>query len=694
MRVRTICGAVWILLSALPLAQAAAQAPAIDALLGAPLPDAPVAAARAPVIAWSASERGVRNAWVARAPAFAPRKLTAYDRDDGQALSGLRLSADGRWLAYVRGTPSATASGQAVNPDNDPDGAARAVWLLATDGGAAARSFAGRDPLFSPDGAALVLGGAAGIECHAVAAAGPGWCAETLLKLPGNNSAVAFSPDGTRLLFTSDRGDHAYVGVLDLAAREVRWLAPDFNRDGSPAWSPDGKRVAFLRGAGARNDEKFDVTAASAFEVWTADAATGEGARLFRSGPRAGGYAQFAVEEPLRWARDGRILFASEEDGWLHWYALAPGSGAPNPLSRGECEAESAALADDGALVFAANCDDIERRQLYAVGAGGAAQRRLTSPEAIATDPVVAGEWIALLHADARLPTAVAVMPRAGGAPRRIFPAALPADFPVRALVVPKTLTLRASDGVVSHAQLFEPAGDAGKRAAIIYAHGGPIRQMFPGWHPMDYYYHDYANNQWLAAQGYVVLSLNYRAGTGYGQAFRTAPKQGPRGMSEYQDVLAARAYLAGRSDVDPARIGIYGGSYGGYLTAQALARDSALFAAGVDRHGVHDWREAAKGGDNSGLWGLKPDELDLAWQSSPVSRLEGWRSPVLVVHGDDDRAVKFAQGTDLVARLRERGAPVETLVVPGEEHLFLRHATWLQVYRHSADFFRRKLTP
>lgn len=690
--------AAWVcLLSSSAWLSAAAAAPAfdIDAVLGAPFPDAPVAAADAPVIAWSANERGVRNLWVARAPDFAPRRLSSYDRDDGQALTALQLSADGRWLAYVRGAPSGSAAGQSLNPANEAAGVERALWLLATNGSGTPVSLPGaRSPLFSPRGDLLLFDRAGTIGCHPIAAPAPAGCVETVLKLPGANKAVAFSPDGGRLLFTSDRGDRAYVGVLDLGTREVRWMAPDFNRDSNPVWSPDGRRVAFVRAAGRRHDEKFDLTAAGRFEIWRADAASGDASRLFRSGPDAGGYAQFAVEQPLRW-NGGGLVFASEENGWLHWYALPAAGGEARALSRGECEAAAAATAGERRLLFSGNCADVERPQLFVADA--ARQQRLTrAKEVIETDPLVlaGGEWVALRQADARLPTAIAVLPARGGEARRIFPARLPDDFPHTALVEPKTLTLRAADGTVSHAQLFEPAPnrDGRRHAAIVYVHGGPIRQMLPGWMPMDYYAHDYANNQWLAAQGYVVLSLNFRAGTGYGQAFRRAERQGPRGMSEYQDVLAAQAYLAAMPQVDPARIGIYGGSYGGYLTAQALARDSARFAAGVDRHGVHDWRESAKGGDNSGLWGLKPDELERAWQSSPVSKLDGWRSAALLVHGDDDSAVKFAQSTDLAVRLRECGVPVETLVIPGEEHMFMRHASWLEVYRRSADFFRRHL--
>lgn len=677
------------------------RAISIDDLLSAPIPDAPVAAANAPVIAWVGNERGVRNAWVARAPDFTPRRVTAYGDDDGQLLTALQLSADGTRLAFVRGS-NVDAGGQASNPDSDPDGSEQAVWVVATDGaGEPKRVARGRSLLFSPRGDALVVQGG-GIACHAVPGGGnaPAWCRESMLTLKGSHRAVAFSPDGNRLAFVSTRGDHAFVGVLDLASRAVRWMAPDFARDSAPAWSADGRRIAFLRVAGDRPGDTANLTTTRAFEVWIADAATGQARRLHRTNEQAGGFVQGVIAEPLRFSGDGRVLFASEADGWLRWYALsadAPDGSVPAPLSRGSCETDGIALAADGGLVFSGNCDDIEHRQLYAVDAQAGPQRRLTATDAIASDPLLLddGRWIAFRHADARQPTAIAVLARDGGQPRRVYPATLPQRFPLDALVVPQTIRLRAADGLELHAQLLMPPdGHPGKRPALLYVHGGPIRQMLPGWHPIDYYYHDYANWQWLANQGYVVLALNFRAGTGYGQAFRRAAGQGPRGASEYQDVLAAHAHLAAMEQVDPTRIGIYGGSYGGYLTSLALARDSRRFAVGVDRHGVHDWREAAKGGDATALWNLQPGELETAGQSSPMSRIDDWRSPVLVIHGDDDPQVLFNQSTNLVGGLRDRGVPVETLVLPGEHHFFLRHASWVQVLERSGEFLGRHLNP
>jgi dipeptidyl aminopeptidase/acylaminoacyl peptidase len=214
---------------------------------------------------------------------------------------------------------------------------------------------------------------------------------------------------------------------------------------------------------------------------------------------------------------------------------------------------------------------------------------------------------------------------------------------------------------------------------------------MLLSWHYMSYYHDTYAINQYLASRGYVVMSVNYRSGTGYGLEFREAPNYGATGASEFNDVLGAGLYLKNRADVDPQRIGVYGGSYGGYLTAHALARASDLFAAGVDIHGVHDW--------NSGIRNFFPDydpgpEIERRnFDASPLAFVSGWRSPVLLVHGDDDRNVSFAETVRLVEELRKRGVTFEQLILPDEIHGFLRNETWVKVFGAIADFFDRYLT-
>jgi dipeptidyl aminopeptidase/acylaminoacyl peptidase len=255
--------------------------------------------------------------------------------------------------------------------------------------------------------------------------------------------------------------------------------------------------------------------------------------------------------------------------------------------------------------------------------------------------------------------------------------------------VTPQQVIFKAADGLEIHGQLFLPAnakaGD--KKPALVFMHGGPMRQMLLGWHYMYYYANSFAMNEYLASRGYVVLSVNYRSGIGYGRAFREAPGRAGRGATEYKDIVAAGKYLQSRADVDPARVGLWGGSYGGFLTAMGLARNSDIFAAGVDFHGVHDWPTDNWDGKN-----IPPELTKLAHESSPVTSVETWKSPVLFIHGDDDRNVYFTQTVDLVARLRARGVVIEQLVFPDDVHDFLLHRNWLAGYRATSDFFDRHL--
>jgi dipeptidyl aminopeptidase/acylaminoacyl peptidase len=228
---------------------------------------------------------------------------------------------------------------------------------------------------------------------------------------------------------------------------------------------------------------------------------------------------------------------------------------------------------------------------------------------------------------------------------------------------------------------------------ALVFMHGGPPRQMLLGWHYMYYYHNSYAMNQYLASRGYMVLSVNYRSGIGYGRAFRLAQHRGARGASEYQDVYAGAKYLRSRDDVDSKHIGLWGGSYGGFLTAMGLARNSDIFKAGVDFHGVHDWADFLP------LWAENPDTAPdarearaLAFKSSPVASIANWRSPVLLIHGDDDRNVAFSQTERLVEALRARGVPFEEIIFPGEVHEFLLQESWIKAYRAAGEFLARKL--
>ncbi|HEV8629185.1 MAG TPA: prolyl oligopeptidase family serine peptidase [Thermoanaerobaculia bacterium] len=680
--------------------RAAALPFTLDAVLDFPYASEVVAARRAPRIAWQVNEHGERSLWTAAAPDFASQRLAAWP-DDGQPLSGLALSDDGATLVFVRGG-FANAAGDRPNPTSDPGGAEQAVWVVPTTGGPPRKLAVGSSPDLAPAGdriAFLDKGVIREVDVSAPPAAPVASTAGSrdLVHARGSLGSPRWSPDGRRLVFTSDRGDHSFVGVWDRGSGTITWMAPSADRDVAPVWSPDGRRVAFVRLPGLRDGELPDVTSANPFAVWVADAASGEGRQLWVSGPEAGGRAQWDPDQPLLWAGDERLVFASAESGRLHWYALPAAGGAPVDLTPGECESEHVAIAAGGAtLYFDANCGDVDRRHPFRVPTAGGRAEALTRGDGIETEPLplAGGRWLALRAASARAPQAAALLDleQRGGAPRRLAPE-LPASFPGDRFVAPRQVIFHAADGLELHGQLFVPAGAApgAGRPAVIFLHGGPMRQMLLGFHYGGYYANAYAMNQYLASRGFVVLSVNYRSGIGSGEAFRRAGAQGPRGASEYQDVLAAGAFLRQQPGVDGHRIGLWGGSYGGYLTALALARDSARFAAGVDLHGVHDWGWLAKL-ENGADWGLLESEWNLAHTSSPVADVATWTSPVLFIHGDDDRNVRFSETTDLVQRLRAQKVPVELLVFPDEAHSFLRGASWKRAYEATADFFVRRL--
>jgi dipeptidyl aminopeptidase/acylaminoacyl peptidase len=243
-------------------------------------------------------------------------------------------------------------------------------------------------------------------------------------------------------------------------------------------------------------------------------------------------------------------------------------------LTPGEGFVEYVDVSPDGRwLYYAANIGDMERRHVWRVRTSGGKAEQLTKGDGVETMPVVpGGTHIAAMTSSTKQPLAVAVVDANGGTPRVLSP--VPQSFPIAKQVVPTDVVIEAADGVKAHSQLFLPPDmkPGEKRPALLFIHGGSRRQMLLGYHYMYFYHMAYAVNQYFANKGYVVLSVNYRSGIGYGREFRTAEKVGRQGNSEYADVLAAGKYLRDRADVDPARVGVWGLSYGGILTAQALA--------------------------------------------------------------------------------------------------------------------------
>ncbi len=719
---------------------------AVDRFLAPGYPYELVAARKAERITWISYERGRRNVYTAAAPAFTPVRLTRHLQDDGVDLTSLSISDDGSIVVFVRGH-NPNREGWIANPTSNADGAERTAWAARTSGGAAWRIATGvvGTPQLAPNGRAILYVKDGQIFRAPVRPPAAPTAADRgdrpYFTVFGTNSNPRWSPDGSKIAFVTNRGDHAFIGLYDVRSRKVSYVSPGVDFDSSPTWSPDSTRIAFIRRPGATFAQQIAMDAAAAgrggrggapgggrgqgrggrgvdvprssipglshatfpgghtLSFWVADAAVHHPGITTAREPAARefwhnqpGDDVFTRINAIEWAGD-HVIFQLEPEEWIRYYSV-PVAGSKDPalqnrvatptmLTPDDGMVENIALSSDGRhLFYATNAGDIDRRHLWKVPTAGGTAVQITKGTAIETYPAVLGSGtrVALLTADTNRPQSVGIVASTGGEVKVIFPKLSP-DFPSAAHVVPQNVTLKAADGLQFNNQLFVPndirPGD--RRPAVIFVHGGPQRQMLLGYHYRHFYHMAYGVNQWLASQGYVVLSVNYRSGIGYGRSFRTAPNTGGRGNSEYQDVLAAGKYLQGRPDVDPNRIGIWGLSYGGILTAQALARNSDIFKVGVDLAGVH-------------LRGSSIEPGNVSYDSSAISQIGTWKSPVLLLHGDDDRNVAFSQTTGLVQLLRAHNVYHELVVFPDDVHDSLLYSRWIYTFGRMDAFLKKFL--
>jgi dipeptidyl-peptidase-4 len=736
--------------------------PTVAQFLGPASPIEVTAATRMDRVAWIAFEQGRRNVYTAAPPQFAPVRLTAYMKDDGVDLTDINLSADGSTVVFLRGSV-ANRQGWNANPSGDPKGGELAIWAArVANPGLSWRVAEGSAPQVSPDGSSVLFVKDGQIHRARVTPTRPLTemdRGETpFIRAWGTNSNPSWSPDGRKIAFVTNRTDHGFVGVYDVATRKVKYVAPDVDFDTSPIWSADSKHIVFIRrpgvpfgqqsqqGAGAaaaaqgRGGRGVAQAAATGqagrgqgaeapgsgaargttrvqtpgmmtatfkgghtLALWKADVATGEGHEIWR--PQAGD--PITNLTGVRWAGD-HIVFplvagggrgggrrgsagpAQPIDEWDRYYSLNVSVANAKPVlltpTDGliEDQAQTTISADGKTFYYCTNAKDIERRHIWAVPTAGGVPHQITTGDGIETYPAVlaSGTMVATLSATWNMPQSLGIWStKAAGTQRIVFPTSRP-GFPADAHVEPQNVLTKAPDGLEIHNQLFLPRDikPGEKRPAIVFVHGGPARQMLLGYHYRYVYHQFYAFNEYLASRGYIVLSVNYRSGVGYGRSFRTAPGTESRGNSEYQDVVAGAKYLQTRPDVDPKRVGIYGLSYGGLLTAQALARNSDIFVVGVDYAGVHMY-------DNS----LDPEAL--AYQSSAISQIDKWKSPVLLIQGDDDRNVAFSQTVGLVQLLRQRDVYYELIVQPDDVHDSLLYSRWLHLLDRSDKFLQKFLS-
>ena len=643
-------------------------------------------------IAWAMNEQGKRNIYFAEGPNFEPEKLTAFNEDDGQEISSLKFTPDGNWLIFVRGGDhGGSNSSSTVNAQNLPELPKVQLWKINLANKEVEPIVEGDDPFVGTPHQLSYL--------HR----GQVWTVDLensdppaqLFEVKGTINYAEYSPDGKKLAFVTNRGSHSLVGIYQNDSTPIQWISPSFHRDVMPKWSPDGSQLAFIRLQGGKG-EAYPVLEPrhAPWEIWISNASDGMAKKLWKAPETLRGSYSYPF---FSFSEDGNLIFQSYEDGWQHLYSLDVASGKTTLLTPGDYMVEQIKISpDQSKLIFAGNTgtqpEDLDRRHIGMVDLSTQELVWKTSGEGIEAYPVWIGdgEKTAYFSATAQRSHLIAI--NDGDNVRLLQESIIPEDFPQSSLVVPKQVKFTAPDGSTVYGQLFEKEGGAAKKPGVIFAHGGPQRQMLLGWSYMDYYSNTYALNQYLAELGFVVLSVNYRLGIGYGYEFHRPANGYYQGAVEYQDIKSGGEFLASLSQVDPDRIGIYGGSYGGYLTALALARDSDLFKVGVDIHGVHDLDGRY---DLPETYEVAPD-LDkakkIAWESSPMADLDTWTSPVLFIHSDDDRNVDVSQTADLIRRFEEQKKTYESILIPGDTHHWMKWSNMIQVDQATADFLKKHL--
>ena len=416
--------------------------------------------------------------------------------------------------------------------------------------------------------------------------------------------------------------------------------------------------------------------------------------------------------EPQR-SPDGRmLLFVLRHTGWDHLFALDLTSGWMRQLTDGACEDIGHAYdlprwsPDGRQILFSSNRTDPGHRQLWALDVGSSRLRQLTRERGTAVQGVWSpdGEQIVYVFCGPTDAADLWLMGADGEQPRRLT-RSLPESWTPDKMVAPAQVTFTSARDWTIHGYLYTPPTmEPGRRyPALVWVHGGPMRQMRDGWHPLHSYAIFHAFTLYLAHRGYVTLAVNFRGGIGYGVRF----EQGTYcavGVDDVADVVNAGRYLKALPHVDPGRVGVWGISYGGHMTLCALTKHPDAFALGVNLAGVWDesawsrWAEQeyplAAGYFTARLGGPEEFRPDVWREASPRFWMHQMRAPLVNLHGTRDAAVPFAQLDEIVKDCVASGKVFETHYYPDETHVFTHRRTWADAFRKIERALERYLKP
>ena len=370
----------------------------LNDVMQAPFASDMLAAPTGTAVAWVFNAKGCSNIWVADPHGAKARQITPYTEDDGFDIGELAWSPDTKSIAFTRG--QSLVDETPANVNNSPEGPMpKEVWLVATAGGVPHKVGAGDFPSFSPDGSRLLFVDKKRILT--VAASGDG-DAQPLLIDQGTVDSLTWAPDGKRLAFVSHRGSHSLIGVYDFVDQTIVWLSPSLDYDSSPAFSPDGARIAFIRVLAEKTPSDFFFRRSGRpWSIWTADVKTGQGRRVWiaDAGPGSVFRPTISVNNDtasatnLFWTNHDDLVFPWEKSGWLHLYAVPVRGGAARALTVGNFEVTHVVFSQDRKrLVYSSTQDDTDRMHIWTVDAEHGSAVRTAQSHAIEDFPQIGAD--------------------------------------------------------------------------------------------------------------------------------------------------------------------------------------------------------------------------------------------------------------------------------------------------------------
>ena len=474
-------------------------------------------------------------------------------------------------------------------------------------------------------------------------------------------------------------------------------------------WSEDGTRAVLLARASDNKDRW----------VLALDPATAKARVLARvhddawvGGPGAG---------ILGWLPDNRrVYFVAERDGWAHLYAVGTDGGEPAQLTSGRFEVSDVRLSEDKTkFYFTSSEGSLFERHLYTMPTSGGARTRLTTmPGNNQVDISPDERTLAVVRSYANRPPELFLQPnrpapdqtsQAPGTPdsnsqaagtrgtngegaevKKVTDSPLPEFFNYN-WTDPPIVSFRARDGATVHGRIYKPATPQRGGPAVIFVHGAGYLQDVHKW--WSTYYREYMFHHLLAERGYTVLSIDYRGSAGYGRDWRTGIYR-HMGGKDLDDHVDAVRYLVAEHGVDPRRVGLYGGSYGGFITLMAMFTTPDIFAAGAALRPVTDWAHYNHP-YTANILNEPQDDPEAYRRSSPIYFASGLKGSLLICHGMVDTNVHFQDTVRLVERLIElRKENWELAPYPVEDHAFDRADSWADEYKRILKLFSEQLQP